>query len=126
MGGLLGFGLGFSAISAVELCYFLCCRWCFRRKRKVSATNYNWATRNVVFSHPKRQSTTILVSPVNNVQPSTTTTNKMTFCINVTSFYRMEHSMSVLFPNEIDADTLCCSRRHTIGLRSVGYFMFIV
>ena len=36
MGGLLGFGLGFSAISAIEICFFMCCSRCFRKKRNTS------------------------------------------------------------------------------------------
>lgn len=32
MGGLLGLGMGFSVISAVELIYFICIRCCFRKR----------------------------------------------------------------------------------------------
>ncbi len=36
MGGLLGLGVGFSVISAVEVIYFLCCRCLFRNRRRAS------------------------------------------------------------------------------------------
>ncbi|XP_046446200.1 pickpocket protein 28-like isoform X3 [Daphnia pulex] len=42
IGGILGLGLGFSMISAIELCYFLCCGWCFRKRRRMSESTDNW------------------------------------------------------------------------------------
>ena len=42
IGGILGLGLGVSMISAIELCYFLCCGWCFRKRRRMSESTDNW------------------------------------------------------------------------------------
>lgn len=41
IGGILGLGLGFSMISAIELCYFLCCGWCSRKRRRMSESTDN-------------------------------------------------------------------------------------
>jgi hypothetical protein len=50
IGGILGLGLGFSIISAIELCYFVCCSWCFRKRRRMSeSTDNNWALENAKF-----------------------------------------------------------------------------
>ncbi|XP_057371714.1 pickpocket protein 28-like isoform X2 [Daphnia carinata] len=46
VGGILGLCLGFSIISAIELCYFLCCDWCFRQKRSMPKTIANLAMSN--------------------------------------------------------------------------------
>jgi hypothetical protein len=50
IGGILGLGLGFSMISAIELCYFVCCSWCFRKRRRMSeSTDNNWALEKAKF-----------------------------------------------------------------------------
>lgn len=58
MGGLLGFGLGFSIISGVELLYFFCCRMCFRKKRELiqNRDEYNWPKTGVDFPFQKSRS----------------------------------------------------------------------
>ena len=68
MGGLLGFGLGFSAISAVELCYFLCCHWFCRKKRKVSESVHRWTLGNDEFppmTKGRHRRKNVRVTPLN-------------------------------------------------------------